>query len=96
MAFCCCHCCHLFLIYWSFDRYAPTVLLLRDFDVFCNSVSGEGLPTDQVGLSSEVASVIREFTEPVAEDEDYYADEESQGDFVSMVNYIVPSSSRRD
>ncbi|XP_044503231.1 peroxisome biogenesis protein 6 isoform X2 [Mangifera indica] len=63
------------------QRYAPTVLLLRDFDVFCNSVSGEGLPTDQVGLSSEVASVIREFTEPVAEDEDYYADEESQGDF---------------
>ncbi|KAJ0051898.1 hypothetical protein Pint_01035 [Pistacia integerrima] len=63
------------------QRYSPTVLLLRDFDVFRNSVSGEGLPNDQVGLSSEVASVIREFTEPVAEDEDYYADEESHGDF---------------
>lgn len=59
------------------QRYSPTILLLRDFDVFRNLVSNESLPNDQVGLSSEVASVIREFTEPAAEDED----EESNGDF---------------
>ncbi|KDO87353.1 hypothetical protein CISIN_1g002159mg [Citrus sinensis] len=59
------------------QSYSPTILLLRDFDVFRNLVSNESLPNDQVGLSSEVASVIREFTEPSAEDED----EESHGYF---------------
>nr|XP_010907043.1 peroxisome biogenesis protein 6 isoform X1 [Elaeis guineensis] len=52
-------------------RYSPSILLLRHFDVFGNLSSNEGLPSDQVGLTSEVASVIREFTEPVSEDEEF-------------------------
>ncbi|KAK8499516.1 hypothetical protein V6N12_011601 [Hibiscus sabdariffa] len=65
----------------SSQRYSPTILLLRHFDVFRNLASHEGLPSDQIGLSSEVASVIRKFTEPVANDEDGYAEDESNGDF---------------
>ncbi|XVF72561.1 hypothetical protein PTKIN_Ptkin12aG0131200 [Pterospermum kingtungense] len=65
----------------SSRRYSPTILLLRHFDVFRNSSSQEGSPSDQIGLSSEVASVIREFTEPVGNDEDGYADDKSNGDF---------------
>ncbi|KAE8660620.1 Peroxisome bioproteinsis protein 6 [Hibiscus syriacus] len=65
------------------QRYSPTILLLRHFDVFRNLASHEGLPSDQIGLSSEVASVIRKFTEPVANDEDGYADESNGDDFDS-------------
>ena len=36
--------------------------------------SHEGSPNDHVGISSEVASVIREFTEPVSEDGDTGSD----------------------
>ena len=46
-------------------------------------MSHEGSPSDQVGLSSEIASVIREFTEPVSEDEDIYPGEKSNDYFVS-------------
>ncbi|KAK9280826.1 hypothetical protein L1049_003715 [Liquidambar formosana] len=62
-------------------RYSPTILLLRHFDVFRKSASQEGSPYDQVGVASEVASVIREFTEPLTEDEDSYCEEKSNGDF---------------
>lgn len=68
-----------FSIYIFGGRYSPTILLLRHFDVFRNLASHEGSPSDQIGLSSEVASVIREFTEP---DEDGYAEDISNGDFV--------------
>uniref|UniRef100_A0A2P2M9Y4 ATPase AAA-type core domain-containing protein n=1 Tax=Rhizophora mucronata TaxID=61149 RepID=A0A2P2M9Y4_RHIMU len=54
------------------QRYSPTILLLRHFDVFRNLGSQEGSQSDQVGLSSEVASVIRKFTEPDAADDDYF------------------------
>ncbi|KAK1307677.1 Peroxisome biogenesis protein 6 [Acorus calamus] len=54
-------------------RYSPSVLLLRHFDVFTKLSSNEGSPTDQVGISSEVASVIREYTNPISEDEDSYS-----------------------
>ncbi|KAK8614573.1 hypothetical protein V6N13_068373 [Hibiscus sabdariffa] len=52
----------------SSQRYSPTILLLCHFDVFWNLASHEGLPSDQIGLSSEVASVIKKFIEPVAND----------------------------
>ena len=52
-------------------RYSPSILLLRHFDVFGNLSSNEGSPSDQIGITSEVASVIREFTEPVSEDEEF-------------------------
>ncbi|KAJ6401085.1 hypothetical protein OIU84_016495 [Salix udensis] len=64
------------------QRYSPTILLLRHFDVFRNLMSHEGSPNDQVGLSSEVASVIREFTEPVSEYEDIYPGEKSNDYFL--------------
>ncbi|KAG8485592.1 hypothetical protein CXB51_018975 [Gossypium anomalum] len=65
----------------SSQRYSPTILLLRHFDVFRNFASHEGLPSDQIGLSSEFASVIRKFTEPVASDEDDNAEDMSNGEF---------------
>ncbi|XP_052186200.1 peroxisome biogenesis protein 6 isoform X2 [Diospyros lotus] len=62
------------------QRYAPAVLLLRHFDVFRNLVSQMGSPLDQVGVSSEVASVIKEYTEPVSEEEIIYCEKNSDGD----------------
>lgn len=70
-------------IFKTARRYSPSILLLRHFDVFGN-LSNEGSPLDQVGIFSEVASVIREFTEPVSEDEDLYSGETSTDGF-----YIV-------
>ncbi|KAL2556705.1 Peroxisome biogenesis protein 6 [Forsythia ovata] len=61
-------------------RYAPTVLLLRHFDVFRNLASHESSPQEQVGVNSEVASVIREYTEPVLKDEDDDFEEKLLGD----------------
>ncbi|CAK9175950.1 unnamed protein product [Ilex paraguariensis] len=61
-------------------RYSPTILLLRHFDVFRNLASHEGSPHDQVGVNSEIASIIREFTEPVIEDEDNFCEEKLDDD----------------
>ncbi|CAN1354386.1 Peroxisome biogenesis protein 6 [Linum perenne] len=52
------------------QRYSPAILVLRHFDVF-RDISHDGSPNDRIGLMSEVASVIREFTEPGGESEDY-------------------------
>ncbi|EOA37395.1 hypothetical protein CARUB_v10011267mg [Capsella rubella] len=54
-------------------RYSPTILLLRHFDALKNLGSQDGSTGDRVGVSSEIASVIRELTEPV-----------SNGDYSSM------------
>ncbi|EOA39119.1 hypothetical protein CARUB_v10011916mg, partial [Capsella rubella] len=54
-------------------RYSPTILLLRHFDALKNLGSQDGSMGDRVGVSSEIASVIRELTEPV-----------SNGDYSSM------------
>ncbi|OAY49564.1 peroxisome biogenesis protein 6 isoform X1 [Manihot esculenta] len=62
------------------QRYSPTILLLRHFDVFRNLNSQDGSSNDQVGLTSEVASVIREFTEPDVEDGDKYSNGKLNGD----------------
>lgn len=74
-------------------RYSPSILLLRHFDVFGNSSFSEGSPFDQVGITSEVASVFREFTEPVSEDEDF-----NPGKAAIDASYLVEAervSSRR-
>ncbi|KAJ6792760.1 peroxisome biogenesis protein 6 [Iris pallida] len=55
-------------------RYTPSVLLLRHFDVFGNLSSNEGSPFDQVGITSELASIIRDFTETFSEEEDSYSE----------------------
>ncbi|KAF8015059.1 hypothetical protein BT93_H0757 [Corymbia citriodora subsp. variegata] len=62
------------------ERYSPSILLLRHFDAFRNLGSNEGLPNDQNAISSELASVIREFTIQDNEDEDVHASENSNGD----------------
>ncbi|KAL5977228.1 peroxisomal assembly protein [Asimina triloba] len=58
-------------------RYAPAIILLRHFQLFSNLASNEGSPNDQAGITSEVASIIREFTEPISEDEDLYTEVEA-------------------
>ncbi|RID40084.1 hypothetical protein BRARA_J00151 [Brassica rapa] len=58
-------------------RYAPTILLLRHFDVFKNLGSQDGSQGDRVGVASEIASVIRELTEPVSNGEYSSMEEES-------------------
>ena len=70
------------LIYLFGGRYSATILLLCHFDVFQNWASYEGSPGDQIGLSFEVASIIREFTKSVANDEYGYVEDKSNGDFV--------------
>ncbi|XP_058087300.1 peroxisomal ATPase PEX6 isoform X3 [Magnolia sinica] len=62
------------LLQWH-ARYSPSIILLRHFELFANLSSNEGSPSDQAGIMSEVASVIREFTEPVPECRDYYSEE---------------------
>ena len=71
------------------DRYSPTILLLRHFDVFRNLGSQEGSPSDHVGITSEIASVIREFTGPVSEDGDIGSDGKLNGEFVRFSYLIV-------
>ncbi|XP_068654363.1 peroxisomal ATPase PEX6 isoform X2 [Aristolochia californica] len=68
------------------SRYSPTILLLRHFDAFGNLSSNDGSSLDQVGATSEVASVIRECTQPLSDDEDCYSKEETEGG-----DYIVES-----
>ncbi|XP_060174777.1 peroxisomal ATPase PEX6 isoform X1 [Lycium barbarum] len=65
-------------------RYSPTILLLRHFEVFKNLASNEGSPHDQVGMNLEVASVIKEFTEPIAEDEEIYSEGKSNAHDVAQ------------
>lgn len=67
---------------FHFHRYSPTILLLRHFDVFKNLGSPDGSLGDRVGVSSEIASVIRELTEPVSNGEYTSMDEKSNSNFV--------------
>jgi len=62
-------------------RYSPTILLLRHFDVFKNLGSQDGSLGDRVGVSFEIASVIRELTEPVSNG-DSSMEEKSNSNFV--------------
>ncbi|KAL0371415.1 UNVERIFIED_CONTAM: Peroxisome biogenesis protein 6 [Sesamum angustifolium] len=70
-------------------RYCPTILLLRHFEVFRNLAAQEGSPYEQVGVNSEVASVIKQFTEPSTEDEDDYIEESSDGDSQLKVTEMI-------
>ncbi|KAB1203639.1 Peroxisome biogenesis protein 6 [Morella rubra] len=63
------------------QSYLPTILLLRHFDVFRDLGTREGSSNDQVGITTEVASVVRKFTEPVSEDEDIDSKGEPNDDF---------------
>ncbi|KAL4572100.1 hypothetical protein LXL04_018869 [Taraxacum kok-saghyz] len=69
-------------------RYAPTILLLRHFDAFSSLSSNDGSQNDQIGVNSEIASVIREFTEPYREeDDDYeYENEEEETEHMNTIN----------
>ncbi|KAK4492575.1 hypothetical protein RD792_003390 [Penstemon davidsonii] len=61
-------------------RYSPTILLLRHFEVFRDQATQDGPSHEQVGVNSEVASVIRQFSEPIIEEEDDYIEQNSFGD----------------
>ena len=65
-------------------RYSPAILLLRHFDVFRDSHSPEDPLNDQRGNTSEVASVIRKFTEPVSQHSDRNSQGKSNGEFVRI------------
>ncbi|KAI5383722.1 hypothetical protein KIW84_070905 [Lathyrus oleraceus] len=64
------------------QRYSPTILILRHFEAFRDSHSPEISPNDQRGNTSEVASVIRKFTESVGEHDDSNSLMKSNGEFV--------------
>ncbi|KAI3449524.1 hypothetical protein Pfo_006189 [Paulownia fortunei] len=70
-------------------RYRPTILLLRHFEVFRNPAAQEGSSHEQVGVNSEVASVIKQFTEPVTNDEDDCIEENSVGDSQLKVTEMI-------
>ncbi|CAN6454667.1 unnamed protein product [Victoria cruziana] len=53
------------------QRYSPAVLLLQHFDVLGSLSSNGGYVSDQIGVASEIANVIREFTKPNFEDKKY-------------------------
>ncbi|XP_011626676.1 peroxisome biogenesis protein 6 isoform X1 [Amborella trichopoda] len=59
------------------QRYSPSILLLRRFDAFGTLSSDGGGSSDKVGVISDVASVIREFTEFNLRVEDYSSGDES-------------------
>ncbi|KAH9620462.1 hypothetical protein KSS87_012247 [Heliosperma pusillum] len=54
--------------------YSPAILLLRHFDVFRNWPSPEGTESDHAGIASEVASVIRKYTQQLGTDGKIFAD----------------------
>lgn len=47
-----------------------------------------GSPSEQAGTNTEVASVIREFTEPVMEDEDTYFEQNSESGSVRIISHV--------
>ncbi|GAB2224808.1 hypothetical protein Drorol1_Dr00005585 [Drosera rotundifolia] len=51
-------------------RYAPTIVLLRHCDVLRNFASHEGSSLEQLGIASDIASVIKEFTDPATLEEE--------------------------
>ncbi|CAI9300209.1 unnamed protein product [Lactuca saligna] len=69
----------------TFTLYASQGFFFRNFDAFGNLSSNDGSQTDQVGMNSEVASVIMEFTEPFRQDDDY-ENEEEEAEHMNTVN----------
>lgn len=67
-------------------RYSPAILLLRHFEVFRNLAAQEGSSYEQVGVNSEVASTIKQFTEPISED---YFEDYSYGDSHLKVSAMI-------
>lgn len=70
-------------------RYSPAILLLRHFEVFHSSAAQEGSSYEQIGVNSEVASTIKQFTEPIIKDRKNYFEDNSDGDSLkasAMIN----------
>lgn len=65
-------------------RYSPAILLLRHFEIFRNLAAQEGSSHEQVGVNSEVASTIKQFTEPISEDNNDYFEDKTDGNSVSL------------
>ncbi|XP_028762312.1 peroxisome biogenesis protein 6 isoform X2 [Neltuma alba] len=64
------------------QRYSPTILLLHHFEVFRDMQALEGPINDQRGNTSEIASILKKFTEPTRKDGGIYSHEKSNGEFV--------------
>ncbi|KAF3586186.1 hypothetical protein F2Q69_00025695 [Brassica cretica] len=73
-------------------RYAPTILLLRHFDVLKNLGSQDGSQGDRVGVASEIASVIRELTEPVSNGEYRHTSVDEVGKFRGHQVLLIASA----
>ena len=58
-------------------------MLLRHFDVLRNLISQEGSQSDHAGIISEIASVIKKFTQPVISDEEVSLEGKSNSGLVS-------------
>ena len=56
--------------------------------MFGNLSPNEGSPNDLAGVTSDVASVIREYTEPVSEDSDFYSEDKTNVGSVRWKNYF--------
>ncbi|KAK9733644.1 hypothetical protein RND81_04G081200 [Saponaria officinalis] len=72
--------------------YSPAILLLRHFDVFRNWPSAEGAESDNAGITSEVASALRKYSQPLAMDGENFADENLNGGPLPKSNDLVRRS----
>ncbi|XP_047310635.1 peroxisome biogenesis protein 6 [Impatiens glandulifera] len=57
-------------------KYSPTIFILRHFEVLRDLANPAGSPTDQVGLNSQIASVIKKFTMPNVETEGTWSEDD--------------------
>lgn len=71
------------------QRYSPTILLLRHFEVFRKISSQESLPSDQIGLATEVASILRECTQPDSDVEVSSSGEQQMNDALKVIGHRV-------
>ncbi|XP_078175652.1 peroxin 6 isoform X2 [Carex rostrata] len=53
-------------------RFSPCIMLLRHFEAFANLSSNEGPQSDQAGVTMEISSIIREYTEPLSRDDELH------------------------
>ncbi|XP_057805197.1 peroxisomal ATPase PEX6 [Salvia miltiorrhiza] len=70
-------------------RYSPAILLLRHFEIFRNLAAQEGSSHEQVGVNSEVASTIKQFTEPISEDKNIYFEDNADGNSPLKVTAMI-------
>lgn len=58
-------------------------MLLRHFEAFANLSSNEGPQSDQAGVTMEISSIIREYTEPLSRDDELHTNGTVNAELVS-------------